>query len=222
MTSNTTPSGEASIVSVNGAGNEAYRAFDNDANTWAVPANSTSDIWISYKFTQKSRLYKFRVLFNTTVANLKSRLNSLKCEGSVDGVTWDTIDTITISDITTNDLEVIVNSNNEYSQYRILCTKRITNTVGFTTVEFIGRSDLPPVDDRINAKADKTDIAPVENGTTASRAYAVGQQFYLSDGKLYKAKAAIAQGATFTIGTNCELAPSITDQIKALWDAINS
>lgn len=64
-------------------------------------------------------------------------------------------------------------------------------------------------------KADKTDIAPVETGTTASRAYAVGQQFYLSDGKLYKAKEDIAQGATFTVGTNCALADCITEQIKA-------
>lgn len=61
-------------------------------------------------------------------------------------------------------------------------------------------------------KANKTDIAPVENGTTASRAYAVGQQFYLN-GSLYKAKAAIAQGATFTIGTNCELADCVTEQL---------
>lgn len=64
----------------------------------------------------------------------------------------------------------------------------------------------------INAKANKTDIAPVETGSTASQAYAVGQQFYLN-GSLYKAKAAIAQGATITVGTNCELADCVTEQL---------
>ena len=77
-----------------------------------------------------------------------------------------------------------------------------------TTIDFIYfKSESTDISD----KANKTDIAPVENGTTASRVYAIGQQFYLSDGKLYRCKQPIAQGATFTIGTNCELAPNITD-----------
>lgn len=53
-------------------------------------------------------------------------------------------------------------------------------------------------------KADKTDIATVESGTTASRAYSVGELVYVS-GTLYRVKTAIASGATFTVGTNVEV-----------------
>lgn len=52
-------------------------------------------------------------------------------------------------------------------------------------------------------KADKTDIATVESGTTASRAYSVGELLYYN-GSLHKAKVPIASGATFTEGTNVE------------------
>ena len=44
-------------------------------------------------------------------------------------------------------------------------------------------------------------IATNETGTTASKAYAIGEHFY-KNGKFCTAKAAIAQGATFTLGTN--------------------
>lgn len=52
-----------------------------------------------------------------------------------------------------------------------------------------------------NTKADQTAIAPVENLTTASRAYAIGENF-MKDGAFCTAIAAIAQGATFTLNTN--------------------
>lgn len=44
-------------------------------------------------------------------------------------------------------------------------------------------------------------IAPIENGTTASKAYAQGEYFW-HDTKFCKALTAIASGATFTLGTN--------------------
>lgn len=47
-------------------------------------------------------------------------------------------------------------------------------------------------------------IAPIENGTTASKAYQVGQ-YFLKDNQFCKAKTAIASGATFTLGTNYEV-----------------
>ena len=62
-------------------------------------------------------------------------------------------------------------------------------------------------------KADKTDIATVESGTTASRAYSVGELVYVS-GTLYRVKTAIASGATFTVGTNVE----VTNVSNALKD----
>lgn len=47
-------------------------------------------------------------------------------------------------------------------------------------------------------------IAPVETGTTASKAYTTGQYFLLNN-QFCKAKTAIASGATFTLNTNYEV-----------------
>lgn len=55
----------------------------------------------------------------------------------------------------------------------------------------------------LDTKANQTQLAYVETGTTASRAYAVGEYFCLN-GLLYRAKTAISSGGTFTPGTNCE------------------
>lgn len=52
------------------------------------------------------------------------------------------------------------------------------------------------------SKANQTQLAPVENGTTASRAYAVGA-YFCKDGLLYRVTAAISNGGTITPGTNC-------------------
>ena len=50
-------------------------------------------------------------------------------------------------------------------------------------------------------KADNSVIAPVESGTTASRAYAIGEHF-IKSGAFCTAKTAIASGAAFTLNTN--------------------
>ena len=53
-------------------------------------------------------------------------------------------------------------------------------------------------------KADISMLGTDESGrSTASQAYAQGD-YFVKDGKMYKAKVAIAQGASFTVGTNCE------------------
>lgn len=52
-----------------------------------------------------------------------------------------------------------------------------------------------------NDKADNSVIAPVESGTTASRAYAAGAHF-IRDSAFCTAKTAIAQGETFRLNTN--------------------
>lgn len=58
-------------------------------------------------------------------------------------------------------------------------------------------------------------IAPVQDTLTASRSYAVGDQFIYQN-KLYKATAAIASGGSITIGGNCTLASTVTEQINTL------
>ena len=69
----------------------------------------------------------------------------------------------------------------------------------------------------VNTKVSKTEdlIAYVQTSLTASKSYAVGEQF-VYNGLLYKATATIAQGGTITIGGNCELADSVTEQINGL------
>ena len=54
-----------------------------------------------------------------------------------------------------------------------------------------------------DGKADTSVIAPVESGTTASRAYAAGAHF-IKNGAFCTAKTAIAQGEAFTLNTNYE------------------
>lgn len=56
----------------------------------------------------------------------------------------------------------------------------------------------------LDAKANPTQIAYVETGTTATRSYTVGEIFCWN-GLLYRAIASIAVGASFTVGTNCEV-----------------
>ena len=65
----------------------------------------------------------------------------------------------------------------------------------------------------------EADIAPVEDGDTASQAYAIGEQFIKGD-ELFKAKTAIAQGDTLTLNTNYEAADNVTDQINSVKTAL--
>ena len=56
----------------------------------------------------------------------------------------------------------------------------------------------------LDGKANQTQLADVETGTAASRAYAVGE-YFCRNGLLYRATAAIASGGTITPGANCEV-----------------
>lgn len=60
----------------------------------------------------------------------------------------------------------------------------------------------------------RNNIAYIEDGMIASRAYTVGQ-FVLIGGQLYKVTASIASGATFTIGTNVT-ATTVGTELTAL------
>lgn len=64
-------------------------------------------------------------------------------------------------------------------------------------------------------KVSKSEVAPVESTSSASRAYAIGEQFYY-EGVLKKATANIAQGGTITPGTNCTNADTLTAQNQTL------
>ena len=66
-----------------------------------------------------------------------------------------------------------------------------------------------------NNKANQTVIATRQANLTASRAYAVGDQFIYNN-ILYKATAAIASGSAITIGGNAAIADDVTTQISNL------
>lgn len=64
----------------------------------------------------------------------------------------------------------------------------------------------------VASKANESIIAPVEASLTASRAYAIGDQFIYA-GTLYTATAAITAGGTIVIDGNCTASDTITEQI---------
>ena len=64
-------------------------------------------------------------------------------------------------------------------------------------------------------------IAPVETSTTASQAYAIGEQFILN-GTLYTATAAITAGGTITIDGNCTASDTVTEQISNGWKYLDT
>lgn len=74
-------------------------------------------------------------------------------------------------------------------------------------------SAIKEVNAKLVAKADKTDIAPVESSSTASASHATGSQFYFN-GQLVTATANINAGGTIVLNGNCVLSNSIVEQIQ--------
>ena len=72
----------------------------------------------------------------------------------------------------------------------------------------------------INPKSINEMIAPIEDGT-ASKAYAVGEQFIMND-LLCEATQAIAQGDTMVIGTNCEESEQLSKQVREINDSLTA
>lgn len=70
-----------------------------------------------------------------------------------------------------------------------------------TSLTYRDNMSWDDVEKAIEPKADKTIIGTEEKGTTASKAYAVGEHF-IKGGKFCTAKTAIASGATLTLNTN--------------------
>ena len=78
-------------------------------------------------------------------------------------------------------------------------------------------SDLQITDD---TKVSKSSIAPIEDTLVATQAYAIGDEFWISD-TLYMVTAPIAQGDGIVIGTNCEVAAKLVTQIKNIKDDVS-
>ena len=97
-------------------------------------------------------------------------------------------------------------------------TRDVSIPVGNNTTYQLNET-LPPTEDYVDGalkfKAAISALGTDESGrTTASRAYTAGEFFY-KDGKMYKVLTSIAQGATFTINTNCQQT-TLFAELKAL------
>lgn len=79
----------------------------------------------------------------------------------------------------------------------------IVSNVSTDATRCIMSDGVTNVEDAVEEKAKKTDIATVESGSTASRAYSVGELVYVN-GNLYKVITAISLGSAFTVGTNIQ------------------
>ena len=94
------------------------------------------------------------------------------------------------------------------------------NTIGLGNVDNTADLSKPvstaqqtAIDTAVATKVNKTDVAPVEESSTASQTYQIGDQFYYN-GLLYKATAVINSGGTITPNGNCTLSDTVTTQIK--------
>jgi len=74
------------------------------------------------------------------------------------------------------------------------------------------------VEESLEQKCDNTVIAPTENGTTASQAYAVGEHF-IRDGAFCTVTQAISSGGTLTEGTNYT-SGDVADILKSYFDSL--
>lgn len=102
-----------------------------------------------------------------------------------------------------------------------LTASQVTTLLGDNTlwmdadgsIDLVYRADTQKyIDSRIALL--NANLAYIEDGTTASRAYSVGQ-YVLIGGQLYKVTSSIASGATFTIGTNV-VATTVGNELTAL------
>lgn len=103
--------------------------------------------------------------------------------------------------------------------------QQIKNYIGVGNIadlDTTDKSSAVAAINEVNTKLSKTEvltsniqqsIATIQTTFTASKNYAVGEQF-VYNGLLYKATTTIAQGGTITIGSNCALADNVTEQIR--------
>lgn len=88
-----------------------------------------------------------------------------------------------------------------------------TNVTESNSVEEQIETNLSSINTINSNKLNQTVIATRQANLTASKAYAIGEQFIYNN-ILYRATAAIASGGTITIGGNATAADNITSQIS--------
>lgn len=96
-----------------------------------------------------------------------------------------------------------------------------TNVTESNSVEEQIETNLSSINTINSNKLNQTVIATRQANLTASKAYAIGEQFIYNN-ILYRATAAIASGGTITIGGNATAADNITTQISNLANRIDA
>ena len=118
-----------------------------------------------------------------------------------------------------NPQRAFIDGTEEFVDYGVQsATRDVSIPVGNNTTYQLNET-LPPTEDYVDGalkfKVAISALGTDESGrTTASRAYTTGEFFY-KDGKMYKVLTSIAQGATFTINTNCQQT-TLFAELKAL------
>lgn len=154
-----------------------------------VNSSNTDFISTDYIPVIVGKKYEFKAYHLTTVNNVTYRLHGYDSNG--DWVMQ--LGYVTASVAGKISIAVMIPAN--IASIRISISKHTENY----------RFGLKSLDERVTAveegKTDTTVIGNVEDGATASQAYAVGEHF-IRGGKFCTAIASIASGATFTLNTN--------------------
>ena len=96
MLNNTNPSG---VCSASSNGTNAYLAFDGSnattGNAWVSSAGSGSTGWVAYQFSATRRIVRYQIAFSVATTDLNQNPTAWQFQGSDDGITWTTLDTVT-------------------------------------------------------------------------------------------------------------------------------
>lgn len=146
MTSDTTPSGEASASSTVTSSNPYY-GFDNNSSTrWSSNINTTIvGQYLRYEFDRPVciKMAKGQYFGSTGGNNITL---TLAFQGSNNGTDWTNIKsgiTIVHNTTQTTDFEAIENNNTLYSQYQIIGTAQTSGVrLTFNELQFYGREDV--------------------------------------------------------------------------------
>lgn len=142
MTSNTTPSGQASASSIATSAYDAYKAFDNSvapsvSSGW-VSGKSTFPQWIQYEFTSPVSIKRANIIFNSI--NVTA---NIKISASTDNSNF--IDLIDETIVTGNENKIVnIENDNSYLIYRLTIISQSRNSSGtvgqIDTLQFNGRA----------------------------------------------------------------------------------
>jgi len=147
MTSNTTPSGEASGLNYNNT-YPPYLVFDgNDSTFCAINAPSNTgtgmtDRWVQYSFTDAVKVNKFLMKYRDTYSAQHDYITKVKLQGSDDGNIFEDITIETISS-TTEEKSFI--NDKAYEYYRFLIVDGTVTNYGqiswmILTLQLYGRA----------------------------------------------------------------------------------